>query len=108
MNVNPEFCATTTANRLRSVLEVKRFRFTLFPRYDAYLSSDGTRITTWMGDTLAQVTHITAKARGRFTPDKRGHYWARGINGGIYHGTHNGPGMWARMRLAKHQPKNIS
>lgn len=81
--------------------------------YTAYLTrtpvTDATprqyRITTWMGETLAEVTSITTRrARGWMT-DECGSFWARGIDGRIYYGTHNGSGMYCRMRLSKRQPK---
>ena len=63
------------------------------------------RITTWMGDTLADVISIKSHRvhRGYLT-DTRGSFWARGIDGRIYHGRHNGAGIYCRMRLAKAQP----
>ena len=71
--------------------------------YGAYLTRDAEpriedsghsplrhRITTWTGNTLAHVTRLTARD-----------YWAKGIDGRLYHGRHNGVGMYAKMRLAK-------
>lgn len=60
------------------------------------------RITTWTGETLAHVTRITSRRERRgFTTDTRGSFWARGIDGRVYYGTHNGAGMYCRMRLSK-------
>lgn len=65
--------------------------------YFAYLSNDRKRITTFMGDTIATIVHIGATWRGPF-----GNEWtafrAAGIDGRIWHGRHNGPGMYLRMR----------
>ena len=55
--------------------------------YVAYLSGDRRRITTWMGETLATVSAITQRS-----------FTAQGINGRAYHGMHNGPQMFCRMR----------
>jgi hypothetical protein len=69
----------------------------------AYLSNDR-RITTWMGETLANVTRLTSYrvVRGALT-DSRGSFWAIGIDGRTYYGTHNGTGMYCRMRLAMYR-----
>lgn len=62
-------------------------------------------ITTWMGDPLAFVTKITSYRAYAFGqhPHTRGTFWAVGIDGRKYYGTHCGRGMYCRMRLAKHQ-----
>jgi hypothetical protein len=96
-------------NEDRSRAEVLLFTLRPLPygvSYTAYLSSDSPRIVTWMGDTLAKVTSIKyRKAPGRSSlSDWCGSFWARGIDGRIYYGTHNGRGMYCRMRLARHQP----
>jgi hypothetical protein len=75
--------------------------------YTAYLSENAAdpRIVTWVGDTLAVVTKITRRrGTGSWVTNERGSFWARGIDGRIYYGRHNGSGLWVRMRLAKVQP----
>ena len=63
-------------------------------------------ISTWAGDKLAIVTRIRSRPERRgFTTDGRGSFWAVGIDGRWYYGTHNGRGMYCRMRLAKNQPR---
>lgn len=70
--------------------------------YVAYLSRDASRVTTWMDDTLAEVANLTTyRVRNSFTTDERGTFVARGIDGRVYHGTHNGAGMYCRMCPAK-------
>ena len=76
-------------------------------RYVAYLTLNrdgGYSITTWTGETLATVTSIKSRPNRRgFTTDTRGSFWARGIDGRLYFGTHNGAGMYCRMRLSANQ-----
>lgn len=63
-------------------------------------------VTTWNGELLAVVTRITsyrALTFGRDTGNERGSFWAIGIDGRTYYGTHTGRGMYCRMRLAKYQ-----
>lgn len=96
-------------NRAQSAREVELFKSKpIAASYPAYLTRDdsGTyRITTWIGDTLAVVTSIVSrKDRRSWTTDTRGSFWAKGIDGRIYHGRHNGVGMWCRIRPAKRQP----
>lgn len=57
--------------------------------YLAYLSSDQKTVTTFCGDVLAHITNLRPRS-----------FWARGIDGRRYHGRHNGPGWYLRMRLA--------
>lgn len=82
--------------------------------YYAYLKCDAPRgdssyprayrIATWMGDTLATVTSLTSRPERRsWLTNERGSFWARGIDGRLYHGRHNGAGMHCTLRLAKHQ-----
>lgn len=99
--MKPEFDQTTTHNRMRSVLETKAFVWDPPARYIAYLSSDKKRIVTWMGDTIAVVTSMRSrKVRDSYVTDDRGSFWAKGINGVVYYGTHNGAGMFCRMRIS--------
>lgn len=95
-------------NEERSHAEV--LRFTVLepmafdsPSWCAYLSNDR-RITTWTGETLANVTKLTSYrvVSGHLT-DSRGSFWCIGIDGRTYYGTHNGVGMYCRMRLAKYR-----
>ena len=60
------------------------------------------RITTWTGETLATVISIKSRP-GRHMTETRGSFWARGIDGRLYYGTHNGEGMYCRMHLSKRQ-----
>lgn len=64
------------------------------------------KITTFTGDTLAFVTRIKSSRqlfkRNTFS-DQRGSFWARGIDGRLYYGRHNGAGMYCTLRLAKVQ-----
>jgi hypothetical protein len=97
-------------NEERSRAEV--LRFTVLepmthgsPSWTAYLSNDK-RITTWTGETLANVTRITsyrAVSNPVLKIPSRGSFWAVGIDGRWYYGTHNGTGMYCRMRLAKYR-----
>jgi hypothetical protein len=77
--------------------------------YCAYLAKDGLnthKITTWVGDTLATVITLkSGRIRNSFNTDTRGSFWARGIDGKLYHGRHNGVGMYCRMRLSKRQTR---
>jgi hypothetical protein len=92
-------------NEQRGVAELIEFCARPLPygkTYAAYLTRDATanppwRITTWMGNTLATVTTI------KRAYSERGSFWARGVDGRLYHGRHNGSGMWCTMRLAKDQ-----
>jgi hypothetical protein len=62
------------------------------------------RITTWTGETLARVTAIKSRRNRRgYMTDTIGSFWARGIDGRVYYGTHNGAGMYCRMRVSKNQ-----
>jgi hypothetical protein len=93
-------------NEERSQAEV--YRFTVLepmthgsPAWGAYLSNDK-RITTWTGQTLANVTRITSyRVVSGYLTDSRGSFRAIGIDGRTYFGTHNGTGMCCRLRLAK-------
>ena len=97
---------TDIKNAATSAHEVKTFRThgaSFGVSYIAYLSRSLT-ITTWTGDKLADVIAIKNRRERRgHTTDVRGSFWARGIDGRLYYGTHNGEGMYCRMRLAKDQ-----
>lgn len=106
-----------------SIAETIEFRLRPLPlgvSYTAYLTKDnvpegvGTfrfagritpyRITTWTGQTLAHVISYTAHRNHRgYLTDTRGWFRARGIDGRMYYGQHNGVGMYCRMRLSKNQ-----
>ena len=61
-------------------------------------------VTTWMGDVLATVIKINSRrVRIGYLTDVRGTFWARGIDGKMYYGWHNGAGMYCKMRLSKDQ-----
>ncbi len=98
-------------NEERSRAEVIEFKLKPLQRgepYSAYLShiegpdlSPNTyRITTWTGETLAVVTAMKSRrVRNSSLTDTRGTFKAKGIDGRTYYGTHNGTGMYCRMRL---------
>lgn len=97
-------------NAERSQAEVIEFRARpLQPgkRYGAYLTGgprSGYFVSTWTGETLATVTHITHWTRRASTlTNDRGSFWARGIDGRLYHGRHNGSGLYCSLYLAKDQ-----
>ncbi len=96
-------------NEQRSRAECIEFKLRPLPygaAYTAYLSADKRRITTFTGDTLAYVTICKSRRDFRVVVSgERGAFWARGIDGRIYHGRHNGGGCYCRMRLAKRQPR---
>ncbi len=116
---------TDIKNAATSAREVENFRTHGAPfgvSYPAYLSRsysymqshpikirDVWTITTFTGDKLADVIAIKHNRRERrgYITDVRGSFWARGIDGRLYYGTHNGKGMYCRMRLAKDQSKRI-
>lgn len=106
---------TPPTNEETSRAEVILFKSDPIPygkRYVAYLRNDDKpsmhssafRITTWTGETLAQVNAITFRSE-RHSPltDIRGSFWATGIDGRTYYGRHNGEGIYCTLRLAKHQ-----
>lgn len=110
----PAYLATVT-NEDRSRAEVIEFKLQPLPygeSYVAYLKRDmtdgrvtGVRVTTWTGETLANVTSLnSSRVWNSIYTDTRGSFWAKGIDGRVYYGRHNGEGMYCRMRLAKHQP----
>jgi hypothetical protein len=90
-------------NEERSRAEVIEFATTPpADTYVAYLSADRQRITTWTGETLATVGDITRRrVRGSCVIDEAGTFIADAIDGRRYRGTHNGPGMYCRMRPFK-------
>ena len=74
--------------------------------YVAYLDRrDGAwLVTTWTGDPLATVTEINShRVHTGYLTNTRGTFWARGIDGKMYYGWHNGAGMYCKMRLSKSQ-----
>ncbi len=100
---------TDIKNAATSAREVENFRAHGAPfgvSYIAYLSADRKQVHTWTGDKLADVITIKNRRERRgYTTDVRGSFWARGIDGRLYYGTHNGEGMYCRMRLAKDQSR---
>lgn len=88
------------------VIEFKRKPLPVGESYSAYLarSPDGAYlITTFTGDVLATVTSINSWRAHGWQTDQRGTFWARGIDGRMYYGRHNGTGMYCRMRVSKNQ-----
>ena len=111
---------TDIKNAATSAREVEKFRthgapfgvsyIAYLSRSDSYMQShpikirDVWTITTWTGDKLADVIAIKNRRERRgYTTSVRGSFWARGIDGRLYYGTHNGECMYCRMRLAKDQ-----
>ena len=102
----PDDLKPTPTNEERSRAEVIEFLsqpVAYGVPYSAYLSSDRKRVTTFMGDTLAMISRIkTNPSRRRWSLSAgNGSFWARGIDGRLYYGRHNGPNCYLRMRLAK-------
>jgi hypothetical protein len=64
-----------------------------------YLSADRKTIATWRGTPIARIVSLTSRKCRDWTT--RGSFRAVGTNGIVYVGTHNGTGMWARLRPAK-------
>lgn len=83
-----------------SKAEVEAFKAGKVDLTVGYLSSDGLRITTWTGDTLAVVTSTGKPYRANLgstcTP-----FRAKGIDGRMYYGRHNGTGMHLKLRVTK-------
>lgn len=109
----PEALLPLVTNEQRSHAEVIEFLsrpLAYGVTYYAYLSSDANDVTTWPGNKLAEVTKITRNKLRHCAglASERGGFWANGIDGRVYHGRHNGPGMHCTLRLAKHQPKEKS
>lgn len=90
-------------NAETSKREVAAFCSQAPDRWMVYLSSDGKRLTTWVGDTLAFITSTGRVQRG-FYHSTFTHFRAIGINGAWYYGRHNGPNMYARMRPSSNAP----
>src|SRR5262245_7376007 len=67
--------------------------------FEAYLSSDGGRVTTWTGGGLMVVTRHTT-SRG-FHRSKVHHVRAESADGRKWHGSGSGPGMFILMRATK-------
>jgi hypothetical protein len=70
-------------------------------KWVGYLSADRKTITTGPGTPIARIVSITSRKCRDWTTDERGSFRAVGTNGIVYVGTHNGTGMWARLRPAK-------
>jgi len=91
-----------TKNQETSANEVAAFRTREVGPYLGYVSADGKRITTWMGETLAIITSVGVpfKTSGwmstTLTP-----FRAKGIDGRWYFGRFHGPNIYVRMRPAK-------
>lgn len=66
----------------------------------AYLSGDGTAITTWSGGKLADVVCKNTRRVG-FHRSTRVYFNAVDTAGKRWHGTSPGPGMYARLRASK-------
>ena len=99
----PATLAPAPKNEERSQAEVIEFvsqKLEPGVSYVAYLSSDRMQITTWIGDPLAFITCISSRrVRRSWLTDERGKFRARGIDGRDYYGTHNGAGLYCRLRL---------
>ena len=69
--------------------------------YAGYMSKDMTRITTWMGDTLADVQWKGAEYRGNMG-NRAVNFRAKGIDGKLYSGTYyKSSGDYVRMKRIK-------
>lgn len=75
--------------------------------YTAYLSTDCKRVTTWADETLAEIVWSSQPYRpnigGQRVPIR-----AKGINGVMYYGRHNGPGACFNIRAYKSQTKKVA
>lgn len=74
--------------------------FAVADSFCAYMAGDGRTVTTWTGGRLATVTE-RARHRGGFG----GEYWtfrAVAPDGARWYGRGGGPGMFARLKRAKH------
>lgn len=96
--------AVDDLNKIKSLEEVERFKKGIGAKYFAYLSSDGKKITTWMGDELGIVnSRKIARVGFRDISGRRPERYflkVQGIDGRKWIVTGPGPGMYCRMRLA--------
>lgn len=67
--------------------------------YGAYLSGNGSRLTTWPGQPLAVVTSLVERRVG--FGGSRFYFKATDLDGQHWHGTSPGPGMYARLHRSK-------
>jgi hypothetical protein len=89
-------------NQETSKQEVANFLTREAGPYTAYVSSDGKRITTWMGETLATITSTgTPFKTGGWLSSTLTPFRAKGIDGRMYFGRFHGPGVYVKMRPAK-------
>lgn len=77
----------------------QRAEFAAADSFCAYMDGTGRTITTWSGGYLATITSLE-RHRGGFG----GEYWTfRAISRGArWYGRGGGPGMFARLKRAKH------
>lgn len=88
-------------NEETSALEVHHFASWPHPDYFAYLSDDGKRLTTFMGDELATVTQSSVAHGCNFGGGDRTYFRAVDSQGRHWYGSSPGRNMYARMRRAK-------
>lgn len=93
---------TDARNAATSQFEVRQFMAHRPSKYFAYLSSDGTAITTWIGDKLGDVIHTREFPKRGYVSEKLYSVRIRAVNGKTYHGmAYAGKGGYVRMREVK-------
>lgn len=76
-------------------------------RVVAYISGDGSTVTTWTGGTLATVDPADRRQRGQRQYTPSGGSWTRHVwhatdpHGGRWYGVNDGPGMAVRLRRVR-------
>jgi hypothetical protein len=103
---HPDYVHAT--NEMRSRIEKYEFLNNPPEKYFVYVCKTEQGgltnvLTTWTGETLAKITHVGRVYRSAFG-DKRQSFWARALNGVLYHGTaYLTAGDYARIKIAKNQ-----
>ena len=67
----------------------------------AYLSSDGSTVTSWSGGKLGTVLRETVRKGVGFSPDGRTYLRVIDCRGKQWHGNGPGRGMYVRLRASK-------
>lgn len=71
-----------------------------------YLSSNGTTVTNWPGDLLAQVTHSWQTSAGGFARRTMiTRLYARAADGSWWAGRGPGRGMYMRLKKLRREPR---
>ncbi len=89
-----EICCTCADSEQREDLKAEK-------HYDAYLSGDGKRLTTWTGGNLAKITDLWEVGNNMAGTLLR--FRAVDTHGNRWYGTSPGRGMYARMHKNKTQ-----